>query len=381
MIGGKMFDHSMRKPAAPLRQTGEFAGPVICVLAALAAFAVAYRLIGGPIFPNDDAYIALHNARTLWLGYDAAYRDVPALVGATSGAHLALLMLFESFISTDATALFVLSAAIAAAYVLGLYAMALNVGCSRIQATLIALAGLVLAGSIFQLLNGLDTGLAMAAIAWNIKLLTDDKRTLWLPVLCGVMPFVRPELGFLSVASMLVVLWNRKLSIEFRIEAVALCVLAAMPFLIWYWIDTGSPIPSSMGAKTYFYAERYVDWRIKLTWLTHDVAQAALVILPLFLAIRFVRPRSVCLLLLLFVAVFLGSYFWRFPSAFLAQCRPLPVPVRAGGFIWRRLRPVVASAAISKTDAVVRRDLIPVCPVRDRPSIRRLSGTSHWLPG
>jgi hypothetical protein len=178
------------------------------------------------------------------------------------------------------------------------------------------LAGLVFAGSFFQLLNGLDTGLAMAAIAWNIKLLTDRKRTFWLPLLCGVIPFVRPELAFLAAASMFVVLWDRDLSIDFRIKAVALCMLAATLFLLWYRIDTGSPIPSTMGAKTFFYAERYVDWRTKLSWITHDVAQAALVTLPLFLGIRFIRPRQVRLLLLLFVAVFVCAYFWRFPSAF-----------------------------------------------------------------
>jgi len=302
---------------------------MICVFTALAAFAVAYYVLGGPVFPNDDAYIALHNARVLWLGYDAAYLGVPALVGATSGAHLALLMLFECLVRDDATALFLLEAFIAAAYLLGLFAMCLNVGCSRIEALLTSLAGLVLAGSIFQLLNGLDTGLAMAAIAWNIKLLTDRERTLWLPVLCGVMPFIRPELAFLSAASgiiyltyvkyiipaasMLIVLWDRKVHWG---KAFVLCLLAAAPFLLWYWIDTGSPIPSTVGAKTYFFAERYIDWRTKLGWLTHDMAQAALVTLPLFLCIRFVRPRAVAMMLVMFVAVFVASYFWRFPSAF-----------------------------------------------------------------
>src|SRR6266404_504215 len=222
----------MMKPSSSLHQVTKYAGPAICVLAALVAFAVAHRVIGGPLFPNDDAFINLHNAQVLWLGHDDAYRDVPALVGATSGAHLALLMLFETFIPADATALFVLGAAVAAFYLVGLFAMCKNVGCSRFEATLIALAGLILAGSIFQLLNGLDTGLAMAAVAWNIKLLTDGKRTLWLPVLCGAMPFIRPELGFLSIASMFVVLRDRELSIDFRAKAVALCVLAATPFLL-----------------------------------------------------------------------------------------------------------------------------------------------------
>ena len=161
-------------------------GTHIPALVTIGAFAIAYYLIGGPLFINDDAFINLHNAQVLWLGQDAAYRGVPALVGATSGLHLALLMAFESVIPNDAIALFVLGAVVAAAYVIGLFAMSLNAGCSRHEAMVIALGGLLFAGSTFQLLNGMDTGMAMVAVAWDIKLLTDRRRTRWLPILCGL---------------------------------------------------------------------------------------------------------------------------------------------------------------------------------------------------
>ena len=57
----------MMKPSSPLHQVTKYAGPAICALAALVAFAVAHRVIGGPLFPNDDAFINLHNAQVLWL--------------------------------------------------------------------------------------------------------------------------------------------------------------------------------------------------------------------------------------------------------------------------------------------------------------------------
>ena len=69
-------------------------------------FALAFHSIGGAKFPNDDAYIALHNAQVLWAGHDSAYGGVSALVGATSGVHLALLMLFECFVPSAPLALF-----------------------------------------------------------------------------------------------------------------------------------------------------------------------------------------------------------------------------------------------------------------------------------
>jgi hypothetical protein len=313
----KHFVHSMMKPGSPLHQVTKYAGPAICVLAALVAFAVAHRVIGGPLFPNDDAFINLHNAQVLWLGHDDAYRDVPALVGATSGAHLALLMLFETFIPADATALFVLGAVVAAFYVVGLFAMCKNVGCSRFEATLIAVAGLVFAGSIFQLLNGLDTGLAMAAVAWNIKLLTDRKRTLWLPVLCGVMPFIRPELGLLSIASMLIILCDRELSVGFQLKGATICALTASPFMFWYWVNTGSFIPNTAGAKMYFYAEQYLDWKLKTVYLAMVVVGAGYISFPIFICTWLIRPHIVRAVLLLFTLVFLGIAFWRFPGGLI----------------------------------------------------------------
>src|SRR3984885_8220908 len=94
-------------------------------------FALAFHSIGGAKFPNDDAYIALHNAQVLWAGHDSAYSGVPALVGATSGVHLALLMLFECFVPSAPLALFLLCAAVTFGYALAIYALCRNCGCSR----------------------------------------------------------------------------------------------------------------------------------------------------------------------------------------------------------------------------------------------------------
>ncbi|HEX5454257.1 MAG TPA: hypothetical protein VFX06_10730 [Stellaceae bacterium] len=287
--------------------------PAICCLVTAIAFLLAYRSDGGFFFPNDDAYIALHNAQVLWAGHDSAYVGVPALFGETSGAHLALLMLFESVIRPDTAALFVLGGVIAAAYVLGLLYACIAVGCSRIEATVLALAGLVLGGSIFQLLNGLDTGLAMAAVAWDIALLADRRHPRLLALLCGVMPFVRPELAFMSLASLAIMLAARQPH-SGRFKTLALAAIAAAPFLLWYWIDTGSPIPSTIGAKTYFFADRYVDWHRKAAWLIHDLTRALGTVFPLFLCAAFIRPRVLRAALFLFAAAFVAAYFVRFPS-------------------------------------------------------------------
>lgn len=295
-------------------QKTDLIGPGVCVAVTLAAFAVVYALAGGAVFPSDDAFINLHNADVMRLGHDERYAGVPALVGATSGVHLALLMAFERVIRPDTLALFVLGAVTAAVYVLGMFGICVNAGCSRRDAVLIALASLVLAGTLFQLLNGMDTGLAMAAVAWTIKLLTDKQRSLALPLLCGIMPFIRPELSFLAAGAMLILLSEQGRSVPFKLAAMLLSVAAAVPFLVWYWVDTGSFVPNTVGAKMYFFAERYADLTTKLLFASGALMQAAVASFPLFLCFRFARWRPLEIMLALFASVFLASFFWRLPG-------------------------------------------------------------------
>jgi hypothetical protein len=288
-----------------------------CALVTIAIFAIVYSVNGGAAFPTDDAFINLHNAQVLRFGRDGKYDGVPALVGATSGVHLALLLAFKKLVSQDTAALYLLSSLSGVAYVLGVFYMCLNIGCPRLEAALIALGSLAFAGSLFQVLNGMDTGLAMAAVAWNIKLLTDKKRTFWLPALCGVMPFIRPELSFLSAASMSIVFWEKCTATGFKLAAATVAAFSSAPFLLWYWIDTGSLVPNTVGAKMYFFAERYADWSDKFLAILSAVSNAALASFPLFLCLCFARPAAVGRMLALFVVVFLGAYFWRFPGGLL----------------------------------------------------------------
>ena len=285
-----------------------------CVFATAAIFAMVYWAIGGALFPTDDAFINLHNAQVIHDGHDERYLGVPALVGATSGVHLALLLAVEEVWLSDTVALYVLGALCGVLYVLGLFFACINVGCSHLEATLVALGGLIFGGTLFQLLNGMDTGLAMAAVAWNIKLLTDKRRTIWLSLLCGIMPFIRPELSLLSAGSMFILVLDHGRTPHFKIVACATSLLAAAPFLVWYWVDTGSLVPSTLGAKTYYFADRYADWPKKLTFVSLAMARAAAACFPLFLCLRFIRPLSVGIMLAVFATTLIGLYFWKFPS-------------------------------------------------------------------
>src|SRR5215217_7435917 len=95
-----------------------------------------------------------HNAEVLASGYDANY-GVSALVGATSPIHLvAVALVVPSFGTLPAG--YLVSVLGAAAYL---------------------------------------HGLALAGVTWSVVLARSSPHSRLLPVLCGLLPFIRPELG------------------------------------------------------------------------------------------------------------------------------------------------------------------------------------------
>ena len=144
-------------------------------LVTIAIFAIVYCVNGGAAFPTDDAFINLHNAQVLRLGRDENDEGVPALVGATSGVHLALLWLLSNW-CIPILPLCMCSARSVASPMCSAYS--LRVPQHRMSSSgsgADCLRQPCLRGHVVQVLNGMDTGLAMAAVAWDIKLLTDKE--------------------------------------------------------------------------------------------------------------------------------------------------------------------------------------------------------------
>ena len=128
-----------------------------------------------------------------------------ALNGATSIVHLALIALLllalpPPFALYGAMWLGVL------AYALGLVRLCQVGRVPPLAAPLVVLAGLLIGQGPYQLTNGLETGLAMAAVVWALALALEDtaRRSRLLAGLCGTLPFVRPELGLLGLLLLVV---------------------------------------------------------------------------------------------------------------------------------------------------------------------------------
>ncbi len=224
------------------------------LLATVAVVAAVHEaILGAPIFPVDDAYITLHNAVALVRGVDPNYGVAP-LAGATSPAHT----LFVAALVWVMPPLWALEAAAwiaVAAYVVAVASLAFDARAS-LPVTLSVVALAVTVGETpHHLLNGLETGLALALTTFAVgKAYRDElaqSRSVVVPVLAGVLPFVRPELAALSVT----LLGARWIGARGRVPLVrvvatdaGIALACALPFAVALWRSTGSVLPTTIAA-------------------------------------------------------------------------------------------------------------------------------------
>ena len=223
-------------------------------------------------FAIDDAYITLHNARVLMSGATDPMYGTSYLVGATSAIYLALLALVGLIFPLPTASFIVLFGAILL-YAIGLERLARDNGLTGWRPFAIVLIGLLWGYSIIHLLNGLETGLSMAVVTWLLVLANDRQ---WLPILCGLTPFVRPELVLLAGPLLGRLLWQQR-----SLRPIFPAAVVALPFAAWYWIETGSPLPSTGTAKIFFFGEIHASFSAKLVRAGQVLIASALP--PLFI--------------------------------------------------------------------------------------------------
>ena len=355
------------RPCRPKRTRGTdralYAAVTLLVL--LACLLHRARL-GPPVFPVDDAYITLHNAQVLHWGHDPNYPGTPALAGATSAVHLALVALLM-FALSPPNALWVALWLATLAYALGLVRLARVHNASPAQALLLALVGLAAGQTPHQLMNGLETGLALAAVTWALALASEPERTppqdaapsvrrpLWLPCLCGLLPFIRPDLLPLALGLLALRAGRHLRAAGFGREAVrpilrdlGLALLCAAPWALWYALTLGTPYPSTVEAKRLFFAQDTFPASVRASLVGKDLMLFAGDLGLLTLCALLLGRTAVGQVGLLFALALIGAYWLRFPDAlgfyegrYLFPLLPVLLYGAAAAF---RARPVLRAA-------------------------------------
>ncbi|WP_395405593.1 hypothetical protein ACHMW6_03500 [Pseudoduganella sp. UC29_106] len=294
--------------------------------------------------------------------------------------HLALVTLLGYLIPLPNAVLALLCAG-AVMYVLGLLRLGLVLGLRPWLSVAGALVGALSGFAPFNLLNGLETGLAMAGVAWALVFAIRPPRPWALPALCGLLPFLRPELGLLSLLLMAREAWLRRLP-PLRVW-LAPMVLAGLPFLLWTWWNTGHLLPSTIMAKAYFYAQIQAPLAAKLQMAGNALSGSLL--FTCLLGFLLLPRDSLAACASVFALAFLVCYAWilpaaldmngnRYPMLLLPLSTFMLMTAAARGRFGRYLLLAVAAFALCTAPFVA------VAYVQQKTaSIRELAALSHWL--
>lgn len=341
-------------PAAPAI-SAYYLPATILVLAVMAVQMLAEPV---PVFPVDDAYITLHNAEVLHWGHDPNYAGTPALAGATSPFHLALVAALL-FIFQPLWALNVAAWLGVLAFALGIARLARAQSAPPGAAFLLVVAGLLCARVPHQLMNGLETGWAMAGVTWALAFACEEGAhcAMALAVLCGTLPFLRPELAALSLLLLPLPAWRQWQSgrkqpkpdrtadtaeppVVLRLTTTepdptplaeechagrsalllfARCamaaLLAALPWVLWQLASTGSIVPATIAAKRYYFAEAMMPKEVKWAWVVGSLIALWRACGPLAAAAIVLPFSRVGRAGLIFIGVLLAAYYSQFPGA------------------------------------------------------------------
>lgn len=294
----------------------------------------------------DDAYITLSNARAILSGVDSVFDRSP-LIGATSAVHLVLVTFFGLMVPLE-TASAIVGALSVVIYAAGLKVLAESTGCRGWKTARIVFVGLTIGFQTFHYFNGLETGLAMASVVWALALA--NSRTL--PLLCGILPFVRPELALLSAPLLL----RRLYRVGDWQWSIGLASIAALPFALWYLVETSVPFPNTGGAKIAFFAEVYSPL-LERIWLgVSAITFSMLLILLLGVSKLGQIPAGKCVAL--FLIVWLGASVFTLPSllthnfyrylapAVPALCYPLAAKIARDDLASRFIAIIVATWSV-----------------------------------
>lgn len=273
------------------------------------------------VFPVDDAYITAHNAGAIAGGEDPNF-GVSGLVGATSPLHTLLVALF-ALVLPSTVALYIVMWLAAIAYALGVVRLAFAFRASVGQAVLVLLASTLVAEVPHILMNGLETGLAMAAMVWTLALVTEGTKVARVAAaMCGVLPLLRPELAVVSGLMFLVLAvrrWRAAAAWRAAVRPILVDAAAALavvlPFAIILWIATGAPVPSTLSAKRYYFAEACLPEPLRRAALTYHVKDFVGLLNVASAAVVLLLVTAVGRALVVFACVFVLAYYLQFPTA------------------------------------------------------------------
>ena len=313
---------------------GEYSAYWIACAVVAIAWMVMHALRPTPVFPLDDPYITIHSAQVLHWGFDPNFPGVAALYGATSAPFLALeyvlqFVLAPLYAAETACWLGVL------VYASGLVYLARTLRLGRYETAAVVALGLASSFVPVHLLNGLETGWAMAGVIWTLALGSGERsHPRWAAFAGGCTAAIRPDLApfaLFVIAAMTYEGWRRERWPGRRVVSecfllTGLAVLPALPFCLWYLRETGFLYPLTGVAKKYYFASGRLPARRKLLPVAM-LGVFGVSCCPLLFGLVASWRSAIAKAVLAFMAVMGVVAFWALPDIFAFNLFRYPVVV------------------------------------------------------
>jgi arabinofuranosyltransferase len=212
---------------------------------ALTIFVARERMIAGAAgFPLDDSWIHLHFARNLAEGAGFAYNPGVPVAGST--APLWTLLLAAGARVAGASIIMVKTLGVAAALgaALVLRRAALAWGASRPTALVAAIALCWSGPFAWGALSGMEV--TIAALLVTLSMLALARGRLTLTALSGALAtLARPE----AIVLLPLLAFARRPTAKRLARFAAIVFVVLVPFVVFCWVTTGTPIPATASAK------------------------------------------------------------------------------------------------------------------------------------
>jgi hypothetical protein len=212
----------------------------------------------GPVFFLDDAWITIHNARLLFASDDPSFPGQPPLASATSLVHTVLVATVGRLGVPWPWAIILVSWAGFALLAAAIVGACRDVGLSSRWSALAAGLGVASWYVPFHWFGGLETSLAMAAVAWLVRAHLGGWRARYAPWIIGILPWLRPDLALAAPLAAFAV-WRAQ-----GRSAVVAIAAASAPWPALMLSATGAVLPATVLAKRYYFGVTDAPWDFRL---------------------------------------------------------------------------------------------------------------------
>ncbi|MCR8724105.1 hypothetical protein [Frigidibacter sp. ROC022] len=279
-------------------------------LLVVAVLVVAAALIGMGNYAMDDAYIVEHSVKGILAGAETRFIGSTPWQGVTSPLYVGALWLLALILPID-IAHWLMGGLSAFALVLGWYVLSRR-SVGPVVAVVVAVVALFSGMTIYQIGNGLETAMAMAALTWILVAFDRRKPPIWGYGLLGSLLFIRPELAAVQGLIALFVLAKRPSGWQAGLVVAVgtLAVMGASLFAV-----SGGVVANTVSAKTYFFAEGCQPAAARAYLAAGGVAGFLGTVGAFGFGFALVVASRLRSIAAGFIFVFLLAYFFRFPGA------------------------------------------------------------------